>query len=177
MTIRVESKIPYVKPVEFQPHVLIVESRFHGDVEDRLLKGAGAALTEAQATFEVVTVPGSTEIPYAIQYAVKSMDYEPGRKRYDAYVALGCILHGETRHHEIVGDLSARGLQEITLRYTLAVGNGILTCETLEQALERASPERHDRGGEAARTALHMLHLKNHFRLVVPKRRWVPPRA
>lgn len=176
MALTIHSTIPYVKPANFQPHVLIVESRYYLDVATHLLKGATDMLTANEISYEIITVPGALEVPSAIQYAVKCLDFEPGRKRYDAYVALGCVLKGETRHHEIVGDLSARGLQELCLRYTLALGNGLLTCDTEAQALERADPAKGNKGGWAAMTALQMLDLKNKFRLVVP-RRWAPPKG
>jgi len=155
-----------------KPHIMIAESRFYGDVADLLLKGAKAVLDQAGVTYEVHAVPGALEIPSAILYAVKSLDYDAIRRRYDGYVALGCVLKGGTRHDEIVGDLSARGLQELMLKHTLAVGNSILTCDTKEQALERADPAQQDRGGAAAAACLRLVELKHHFRLS-PKRRWV----
>src|ERR1700679_1591407 len=112
-----------------KPHVLIVEARFYDDINDMLLQGAKAALDRAGATHEVLAVPGALEIPAAIVYAIKSLDFDAGRRRFDGYVALGCVLKGGTQHDEIVGNESARGLQEVILRYTLAAGNGILTCE------------------------------------------------
>jgi len=157
---------------EQKPHMLIVEARFYDDINDMLLSGAKAALDRAEATYEVITVPGSLEIPAAIVYAIKSLDYDAARRRYDGYVALGCVLKGDTPHDEIVGHESARGLQEVILRYALAAGNGILTCNTREQALERADPTRKNRGGAAANAALRMLEIKHRFRLS-PKRRWV----
>jgi 6,7-dimethyl-8-ribityllumazine synthase len=155
-----------------KPHVLIVEARFYDDIADLLLKGATAALDRAGATHEVLTVPGALEIPAAIVYAIKSLDYDASRRRYDGYVALGCVLEGGTKHDEIVGFESARGLQETILRYALAAGNGILTCSTREQALERADHARMNRGGAAADAALRMIEIKQRFRLS-PKKRWV----
>lgn len=157
---------------EQKPHVLIVEARFYDDINDLLLKGAVAALDRAGATHEVLTVPGALEIPAAIIYAIKSLDFDAGRRRFDGYVALGCVLQGDTKHDEIVGMESARGLQEVILRYALAAGNGILTCATKEQALERADPARKNRGGAAAEAALRMIEIKQRFRLS-PKKRWV----
>jgi 6,7-dimethyl-8-ribityllumazine synthase len=157
---------------ETKPHVLIVEARFYDDIADLLLKGAAAALDRVGATHEVLTVPGSFEIPAAIEYAIKSLDYDAARRRYDGYVALGCVLEGGTKHDEIVGFESARGLQDVILRYTLAAGNGILTCATREQALERADPARMNRGGAAAEAALRMIEIKQRYRLS-PKKRWV----
>ena len=157
---------------ETKPHVLIVEGRFYDDIADLQLQGAKAVLDRAGVTHETLTVPGSLEIPAAIVYAIKSLDFDAVRRRYDGYVALGCVLKGGTMHDEIVATESARGLQEVALRYVLALGNGILTCDTKEQALERADPARQDRAGAAAEACLRMVELKQQFRLS-PKRRWI----
>src|ERR1700733_4498697 len=110
---------------ETKPHILIVEARFYDDIADLQLKGAKAVLDRVGTEYEVVTVPGSLEIPAAIIYAIKSLDFDAVRKRYDGYIALGCVLKGGTMHDEIVAAESARGLQEVAMRYVLAVGNGI----------------------------------------------------
>jgi 6,7-dimethyl-8-ribityllumazine synthase len=157
---------------ETKPHVLIVEARFYDDVADLQLQGAKAVLDRAGADHEIVEVPGALEIPAAIVYAIKSLDFDAMRRRYDGYVALGCVMKGGTMHDEIVATESVRGLQEVAMRYVLAVGNGILTCETKQQALERADPARQDRAGAAAEACLRMIELKQHFRLS-PKRRWI----
>jgi 6,7-dimethyl-8-ribityllumazine synthase len=155
-----------------KPHVMIVEARYYEDIADKLLEGAKAALEQAGATYDVHTVPGALEIAPAMTYAVKSLSFDALRKRYAGYVALGCVLKGITRHDEIVGNESARALYELALLHTLAVGNGILTCNTHEQAMERADPARLDRGGAAAEACLRLIELKYHFHLS-PKRRWV----
>jgi len=163
---------PAIFSFEDKPHIMIVESRFYDDIADHLLVGAKAVLDRADATYEIFTVPGSLEIPPAILYAVKSMDFDAVRRRFDGYVALGTVIKGSTRHDEIVGDVSARGLMNIAIQHTLALGNGILTCNTREQALERANPAQLDRGGAAAEACLKMVEMKHRFRLM-PKRRWV----
>ncbi|MFY9288762.1 MAG: 6,7-dimethyl-8-ribityllumazine synthase [Alphaproteobacteria bacterium] len=163
-------------PISFQfeqkPHLLIVQSSYYEDVADHLRQGALNILDRAGVTHEIVDVPGALEIPTAITYAVKSLDFDAVRRRFDGYVALGCVLKGETNHHEIVGHESARALLEISMRYALAVGNGILTCDTREQALKRADQNSYDRGGAAAESCLRMIELKQLFRLS-SKRRWV----
>ncbi|MDR3424937.1 MAG: 6,7-dimethyl-8-ribityllumazine synthase [Alphaproteobacteria bacterium] len=163
---------PAVFHFETPPHVMIVEARFYADIADLQLQGVTAVLDRAGATYDIVTVPGALEIPAAIAYALRSLDFDPVRRRSDGFIALGCVLKGGTHHDEIVAFESARGLQDLTLRHALAVGNGILTCNTKEQALERADPARLNRGGAAAEACLHMIELKHHFRLS-PKRRWV----
>lgn len=133
--------------------ILIVEARFYDHLNDLLLEGAKAALEGHDV--DVVTVPGALEVPGAIALASES-------GRYDAYVALGIVIRGETWHFEIVAGESARGLMALTLE-GLAIGNGILTVENEAQALARARRDDKDKGGEAARAALAMLELRKRF--------------
>ena len=154
------------------PHLIIIEARFYTDIADMQLAGVKAVLDRVQATCEVIAVPGALEIPAALAISIKAMDFDPVRRRADGYIALGCVIKGGTMHDEIVAVESARGLQELAIRHALAVGNGILTVNTLEQAQERADPARLNRSGEAAEAALRMIELKQHFRLS-SKRRWV----
>lgn len=131
--------------------ILIVEARFYAHLNDLLLAGAKAALSSHE--IDVVTVPGALEVPGAIALAAD---------RYDAFVALGVVIRGETFHFEIVAGESARALMALTLD-SLAIGNGILTVENEAQALARADPKDKDKGGEAAKAALAMLALKERF--------------
>ena len=147
------------------PHVMIVEARFYEDIADELAKGALAALEAAGATFERFPVPGAFEIPAAIGYAVRSMDFYAGRRRFDGYVALGCVIRGETSHYDYVCGESARKLMDLSTQYALALGYGILTVENAEQAWERARVERKNKGGDAAEACLKMIELKRHFHL------------
>ena len=135
--------------------VLIAEARFYPHLNDMLLAGARAAIEAAGHAHETVTVPGALELPAAIALASES-------GRFDAYVAVGVVIRGETFHFEIVAGESARALMALTLD-GLAVGNGILTVENEAQALERADPERGDKGGDAARAALALLDLRNQY--------------
>ena len=135
--------------------VLIVEARFYAHLGDLLLAGARAALEEAGHGHETVTVPGALEIPGAVALAAES-------GRYDAFVALGVVIRGETYHFEIVAGESARGLMALSMD-GVAVGNGILTVENEAQALVRADPAQKDKGGEAAKAALAMLALRGRF--------------
>ncbi|PHQ70329.1 MAG: 6,7-dimethyl-8-ribityllumazine synthase [Sneathiella sp.] len=146
-------------------HVLVVEADFYRDISDALLDGAKEALDKADAVYEVVRVPGCLEIPAAIRYAVKSMEFMGGRRRYDAYVALGCVVRGETSHYDTVSEESARALMDISTEYCIAIGNGIITCENMDQAWARALKDQKNKGGGAAQTALDMLDLKEHFGL------------
>ena len=133
--------------------ILIVEARFYADLNDRLLAGAKAALKGHEV--ETITVPGALEIPAAIAFA-------DATDAYDAYVALGIVIRGETYHFEIVAGESARGIMALTLD-GLAIGNGVLTVENDAQALARADAGQKDKGGEAARAALAMLALRQRF--------------
>lgn len=137
------------------PHILIVEARFYEDLADALLDGAKAALDAADATHDVVTVPGALEIPAAIAFA------EAAETPYDGYVALGMVVRGETYHFELVCNESARGLTDLAVAGPLAIGNGIMTVENEEQGWARADRGRKDKGGAAARAALAMIALRD----------------
>ena len=141
------------------PRILVVEARYYAQISDELLKGAKAALEEAQARYEVVTVPGAFEIPAAIRFAALS------KNPYDGYIALGCVIRGETTHYEHVCTESAHGLQQLALEQKLAIGFGILTVENEDQALARARTDKRDKGGEAAKACLAMVELKRRFGL------------
>jgi 6,7-dimethyl-8-ribityllumazine synthase len=152
--------------VDQVPHLLIVEARYYDDIGEELIKGAEAALTEARASFERIKVPGAFEIPAAIHMAVRSADQPTGGRRFDGFVALGCVIRGETSHYDYVCTESARKLQDLACEFTLALGYGILTCETREQAWARARVDGKDKGGEATRACLAMVELKRRFHLL-----------
>lgn len=147
------------------PHILIVEARYYDEVGEQLLAGAVAKLEAAGASHEVVRVPGAFEIPAAIKTAVRSLDFYAGRPRPDGYVALGCVIRGETSHYDHICAESARGLQQLAIDHTLALGYGILTVENYEQAMARARVDQKDKGGEAADACLQMIELKRRFHL------------
>lgn len=143
--------------------ILIVEARFYEEISDALLEGARLKLEEAGAHIDRIAVPGALEIPFAIQTAAAAG--AAGKiAPYDGYVALGCVIRGETTHYEIVSEQSARGIMDLTLR-GIAIGNGILTVEDEEQADERASHRRLDKGGGAAVACLAMIALKRGYGL------------
>jgi 6,7-dimethyl-8-ribityllumazine synthase len=133
--------------------ILIVEARFYPEISDALYDGAASALGADVAT-ERVTVPGALEIPCAIRLAAG---------RYDGFVALGCVIRGETHHFDIVAGESARGLMDLMVRDGLCIGNGILTVEDEAQALRRARRSELDKGGDAARACLALIALKRRF--------------
>ncbi len=139
--------------------LLIVEARFYDDIADALLTGARSAIEAADAEYDVVTVPGALEIPAAIALADEG-GRRPAGVRYDGYVALGCVIRGETYHFEAVANESARGLMDLSVGRGLPIGNGILTVENEQQAWARARANEGDKGGFAARAALSMIALK-----------------
>ena len=134
---------------------LIVEARWYDHLNDLLIEGAAAALEAAGHSHEVLTVPGSLEIPGAVAMAAES-------GRYDGFIAIGVVIRGETYHFEIVSNESARGLMALSMD-GIAIGNGILTVENEAQALTRARPSEKDKGGEAAKAAIRMLELREQF--------------
>jgi 6,7-dimethyl-8-ribityllumazine synthase len=139
--------------------LLIVEARFYEDIADELLSGAVAALEAAGATFDKISVPGALEIPAAIAMALYAE--EEGGTDYDGYVALGCVIRGETSHYDIVAGESARGLMDLSIEEGIAIGNGILTCETGAQAWARARVSEKNKGGAAAQAALAMIAIRD----------------
>ena len=135
--------------------ILIVEARFYDHLNDLLLAGARAAIERAGHDHETITVPGALEVPGAIALAAEG-------GAYDAFVALGVVIRGETYHFEVVAGESARGIMALTMD-GLCIGNGILTTENEAQALTRARPTELDKGGGAADAALAMLALRERF--------------
>jgi len=134
-------------------HILIAEARFYAHLNDMLLAGARATIEKSGHSHETITVPGALELPGALALAAET-------GKYDAYVALGVVIRGETYHFEIVAGESARGLMALTMD-GLAVGNGILTVENERQAIERADPKHANKGGGAAEAALTLMDLKS----------------
>ena len=140
--------------------LLIVVAPYYKDIADGLIAGATAEIEAAGATWELVEVPGALEIPPAIATAHRLSNF-------DGYVALGCIIRGETTHYDTVCNDSSRGLMLLGLQGA-ALGNGILTVENHEQAAVRADPAGQNKGGGAAAAALHLIALQ---------RRWGKPKG
>ena len=137
-------------------HILIAEARFYDDIADELVEGAKAVLDAAGATFETVAVPGAYELPAAVRMAIES-------GRFDGYIALGCVIRGETSHYDYVCGESARGLMTLCTKHGIALGYGILTTETRDQAWARASRADKDKGAFAAHACLKMVALRRTF--------------
>ena len=146
------------------PRILIVEARFYAEISDALLAGASAALKAAGAEYDTIAVPGALEIPGAI--AMANASGHAAGAAYDGYVALGCVIRGETTHYETVANESARGLMDLTVHQRIAIGNGILTVENEDQAFARTRADRvEDKGGNAAKASLAMIALRHRFSL------------
>jgi 6,7-dimethyl-8-ribityllumazine synthase len=147
-----KSQKPKVETIKTKAHVLIVEANYYDAITDELSAGAISVLKRAGAIWDRVMITGALEIPGAIALAAKT-------KKYDAYVALGCVLKGETIHYEIVGFECSRGLMDLTMEGH-CIGNGVITCENEKQAWARARASEIDVGGGAAEAALALLRLK-----------------
>ena len=146
------------------PHILIVEARFYEAIADELLLGAIEAVEAAGGSWERVTVPGALEIPTAIRIAEQGSVNRANRvKRIDGYVALGCVIRGETSHFDYVCGESARGLMDLGVSLGLAIGNGILTVENEDQAWARAYRPDLNKGAGAANAALALFELRRQF--------------
>jgi len=137
------------------PHLALVVAPYYREISDELLEGSRSAISEAGGSWEVIEVPGALEIPAAIEIAGST-------GRFDGFVALGCVVRGETSHYETVCQESARGITILNLR-GMCIGNGILTVDFLSQARKRADPCMGDKGGDAARAALTLIALSRRF--------------
>ena len=131
-------------------HILVVTGNFYTEIAEMLESGAVAALSAHDVQYTIVHVPGALEIPAVIARGAESGEF-------DAFVALGCVIRGETSHYETVSNESARGLMDLAVHYGLAIGNGILTVENQAQAIFRADPKQGNKGGEAVIAALSVV--------------------
>jgi 6,7-dimethyl-8-ribityllumazine synthase len=136
-------------------HILVIEARFYDHLADMALRGAKDALNTFYAKHDVITVPGCLEIPAVLQFA---------QDKYEAFVLLGTVIRGETSHFDFVCSETFRGITDVTLKHNLAVGNGIQTVETEEQAIARLDPEgKMNKGAAAVKAAMRMLQLKQNY--------------
>ena len=136
--------------------VLIVQAKFYQHISTMLLEGAIAELKKHNFDYDIIGVLGAFEIPAAIALASKT-------NQYQGYVALGCVIRGETTHYDYVCIESARGLNELGYKNGLAIGYGIITSENESQAIARADKNQKDKGGFAALACLKMIEIKKQF--------------
>ena len=130
------------------PHLLLVRAPYYRGVVDGLTDGGTRILREAGATFEILDIAGAFELPQAIRIALR------GGKKFDGFVALGCIIRGETDHYEFICRATMEGMMSVALQFGIALGAGLLTCDTLAQAEARSSADGFNKGAEAAAAAL-----------------------
>ncbi len=154
MAQRDTSKTSLALDLAARPKLLLVAAPYQADIVEMLVDGAQMAI-EKHADFDRIDVTGALEIPTTIRMAAAA-------DKFDGFVALGCIMRGDTSHYDIVCRESARGLTLLGAT-GVCVGNGILTVENEEQAICRADPKQMDKGGEAARAALHLIAISHKF--------------
>ena len=138
--------------------VLLVCAPYYKDITENLIKGASQVFKDNSVIFKIIYVPGALEISPAIKYYSERTSEN---HNFDGFVALGCIIRGKTYHFEIVSNESARGLSELSITYSLPIGNGILTVENKDQAIERSDPLKLNKGGGAALACLSLIKHKN----------------
>jgi len=144
--------------------ILIVEAPFYQDITDNLIKGAIQVLEQAGFSYERISVPGAFEIPGTIKMAEAAFKHDPREaSRYDGYVAVGCVIRGETSHYDYVAGESCRALMDLSLQ-GLALGNGILTVENKGQARVRSDITKKNKGGDAAHACLAMISVRHKLR-------------
>jgi 6,7-dimethyl-8-ribityllumazine synthase len=143
------------------PHVLIVEARFYADLADEMAEGAMAVIRAHGGSWERLAVPGAFELPGAVAIAADRPG--TGGRRYDGFIALGCVIRGETSHYDYVCGESARGLMDLAVHRKLPIGYGVLTVENEEQAWARARRNEQDKGGDVAYACLSMIGLRHKF--------------
>lgn len=137
-------------------HILIVSANFYADISAELIKGATEHLKAEGVSFDILEVPGAFEIPAAVHFGMHD-------KKFDGFVALGCVIRGETSHYDYVCGESARGLMDLSYKAGAAIGYGILTVEDEEQAWVRARVSEGDKGKCAATACLRMIAIKRQF--------------
>ena len=135
------------------PSVLLVVAPYYEDITNQLVEGASEVLLKTNAKIELIEVPGALEIPPAINFA---------SRYFSGFVALGCVIRGETSHYTTVTSDSSWGLSHLSLK-GLCIGNGILTVENHSQAIERADPRAQNKGGAAAEALIYLLAVKEKF--------------
>ena len=151
---------------ELGAHVLIIEGRFYEAIADEMAAGAIAVLTKYGCTYERVGVPGALEIPQVLMAAVETGRFDPlsdGENVFDGAIAIGCVVRGETFHFEIVCNNANHWLMEVAAHEGVAVGNAILTVDTMAQAEERAKGGADGKGGDAARACLRLIEIRRAF--------------
>ena len=140
--------------------ILLVCSPYYKNITKNLIKGAIKVLRSNSVEYKIINVPGALEIAPSIKIYSEKHSNEI---LFDGFVALGCIIRGDTYHFEIVSNESARALSDLSITYSLPIGNGILTVDNKEQAIERSDPSRLNKGAGAALACLSLINHKNNI--------------
>ena len=138
--------------------ILLVCSPYYKNITDNLIEGASNVLTSNSIDFNILNVPGALEIAPAIKII---LDKSFKKKLFDGFVALGCVIKGETYHFQIVANESARALSDLSINYSIPIGNGILTVSNKDQAIKRSDPSQSNKGADAALACLSLINIKN----------------
>ena len=146
--------------------VLIIEARFYESIADELAKGAVAVLDRAGVSYDRHGVPGVFEVPAACRFALRSMEEGTANPGYSGFIALGCVIRGETDHYDHICREASRALMDLAVDHSVALGFGILTCESYDQAWVRASVDQKNKGADAADACLRMIELRRALHLV-----------
>jgi 6,7-dimethyl-8-ribityllumazine synthase len=142
------------------PHLLVIRAPYYREIVDGLGEGASRILQEAGATFEVLDVAGAFELAQTIRIALR------GTRKFDGFIALGCVVRGDTDHYDHICRESMAGLMQVALTYGIALGVGLLTVHRVEQAEQRSGQDGHNKGAEAAVAALLQVSATRRFGVV-----------
>ncbi len=138
--------------------ILLVCSPYYKDIASNLIKGASDLLVSKSVDYKILNVPGALEVAPAIKFI---LDKSLKKPIFDGFVALGCVIRGETHHFEIVANESARALIDLSINYSIPIGNGILTVSNKDQAIIRSDPNQLNKGADAALACLSLINIKN----------------
>ena len=138
--------------------VLIVCSPYYKNITDSLIEGASNVLKSQSIDYKILNVPGALEIAPAIKLV---LDKSAKKPLFDGFIALGCVIKGETYHFHIVANESARVLSNMSINFSIPIGNGILTVSNKDQAIKRADPFQYNKGADAALACLSLINIKN----------------
>ena len=158
-----DAELPKAPRVEgAPPHLLIVRAPYYRDIVDGLTAGAHRILAEAGATVDALDVAGAYELPQVIRIALR------GNRRFDGFIALGCIVKGETDHYDFICKATMDGIMSVALQFGICLGTGLLTCDTIAQAEARSGQDGHNKGAEAAAAALMQINAARHLGATLP---------
>ena len=143
--------------IDHKKKILLVCSPYYKDITSNLIKGASDFLKSKSVDYKLLNVPGALEIAPAIKLM---SDRSKKKPIFDGYLALGCVIKGETYHFEIVANESSRALSDLSINYSIPIGNGILTVSNKEQAIIRSDPAQLNKGLGAAQACLSLINIK-----------------